>query len=127
LHKEGFSPTVEFCHCVALFDDFVRSGQNLRRNREADLLRSLQIGHELKFLGCSIGKSAGFAPFGSCLHRMSVTETNQFRCKLRQALLLLVGKSVFDRDILSLNPAKLTQLSPKPFQEAAIIGSSASV
>ena len=44
-------------------------------------------------------------------------KTNQVRRKLRQALRLLLGKSVLDGDILSLDPSKLAQLLPERLQE----------
>ena len=46
-------------------------------------------------------------------HNQINLETNQVRRKLRQALRLLLGKSVLDGDILSLNPPKLAQLLPE--------------
>src|SRR6266481_1028437 len=52
---------------------------------------------------------------------------NQVRRKLRHALILLLGKSVLDGDILSLNPSKLAQLLPERVQEDRATGSSASI
>jgi hypothetical protein len=43
-------------------DYFVRARQDVRRNREADLLGRLQIDHQLELVGCSTGRSAGLAP-----------------------------------------------------------------
>jgi hypothetical protein len=50
---------------------------------------------------------------------------NQVRRKLRQALRLLLGKSIIDGDILSLNPSKLSQLLPEYLQADRATGSSA--
>ena len=52
-------------------------------------------------------------------------KTNQVRRKLRQALMLLLGKPVLDGDILSLNPAKLAQLLPERLHENRATRSSA--
>ena len=41
------------------------------------------------------------------------------------ALILLLGKSILDGDIFSLNPAKLAQLLPEPVQEDGVAGSCA--
>ena len=41
----------------------VRPRQHVRRNRQADLLGGFQIDDELELVGCSTGRSAGFAPF----------------------------------------------------------------
>ena len=54
-------------------------------------------------------------------------KTNQLRRKLRQALNLLLGKSVLDGDILSLNPSKLGQLLPERLHEDRATGSSACI
>src|SRR5439155_25191604 len=60
-----------------------------------------------------------------CGHNQINLKTNQVRRKLSQALILLYGKPVLDGDILSLNPAKLTQLLPKRLHEDRAAGSSA--
>ena len=63
----------------------------------------------------------------SCGHDQINLKTNQVRCKLRQALMPLLGKPVLDGDILSLNPSKLAQLLPERLQEDGDTGSSASI
>ena len=60
-----------------------------------------------------------------CDHDQINLKTNQVRRKLRQALRLLLCKSVLDGDILSLNPAKLAQLLPERLHEDRATGSSA--
>ena len=49
--------------------------------------------------------------------------SNQVRRKLRQALILLLGKAVLDGDILSLYPSKLAQLLPEHVHEHRAAGS----
>jgi hypothetical protein len=49
---------------------------------------------------------------------------NQVRGKLRQAFILLLGKSVLDGDILSLDPSKLAYLLPERLQADLNTGSS---
>ena len=63
--------------------------------------------------------------WSSCDHDQINLKTNQVRRKLRQALILLLGKPVLDGDILSLDPAKLAQLLPERLQEDRATGSSA--
>ena len=46
-----------------LLNDFVRPRQHVRRNRQADLLRSFQIDDELKFRGLFDGKVGGLRAF----------------------------------------------------------------
>ena len=45
-----------------LFDHFVGTQQDRGRQLDADRLGGLQIHHHLELVGCSIGKSAGWAP-----------------------------------------------------------------
>ena len=68
--------------------------------------------------------NAGGVP---CDHDQINLKTNQVRRKLRQALRLLLGKSVLDGDILSLNPSKLAQLLPERVHEDRATGSSACI
>ena len=60
-----------------------------------------------------------------CGHDQINLKTNQVRRKLRKALRLLLGKSVLDGDILSLNPSKLAQLLPERVHEDGATRSSA--
>ena len=62
-----------------------------------------------------------------CDHDQINLKTNQVRRKLRQALSLLLGKSVLDGDILSLNPSKLAQLLPERLHEDRATRSSACI
>ena len=62
-----------------------------------------------------------------CDHDQINLKTNQVRRKLRQALRLLLGKSVLDGDILSLNPSKLAQLLPERLHEDRATRSSACI
>ena len=62
-----------------------------------------------------------------CDHDQINLKTNQVRRKLRQALMLLLGKPVLDGDIFSLNPAKLAQLLPERVHEDRATGSSACI
>ena len=66
--------------------------------------------------------NAGAVP---CDHDQINIETNQLRRKLRQAIILLLGKPVLDGDILSLNPPKLAQLLPERVHEDRATRSSA--
>ena len=68
--------------------------------------------------------NAGRCP---CGHDQINLETNQVRRKLRQALSLLLGKSVLDGDIFSLNPSKLAQLLPERVHEDRATRSSACI
>ena len=68
---------------------------------------------------------AANADWRPCDHDQINLKTNQVRRKLRQALMLLLGKPVLDGDILSLNPSKLAQLLPERVQEDRATGSSA--
>ena len=43
-----FRMSFEVSNVELLLNDFVRSRQHVRRNRQADLLRRLQINHQLK-------------------------------------------------------------------------------
>jgi hypothetical protein len=52
-------------------------------------------------------------------------QTNKFRRKLRNALILLLGKSVLGGDILSLDPPKLLHLLPERLPKNRTAGSSA--
>jgi|GEM_PF-2049005 len=52
-----------FASCSLLLNDLIRSRQLIRRNRQANLLRRLEIHYWSNFFGCSTGKSAGLAPF----------------------------------------------------------------
>ena len=63
----------------------------------------------------------------SCDHDQINLKTNQVRRKLRQALILLLGKPVLDGDIFSLNPSKLAQLLPERLHEDRATGSSACI
>jgi hypothetical protein len=45
---------------LKLLNDSVRPHQHVRRNRQTDLLRRLQIDHELELLRLLTGKSASF-------------------------------------------------------------------
>src|SRR5438128_11519662 len=49
-------------YCQYSLDYLIRSVQHRLRNRQTDLLRRLEIDDELKFFGCSTGRSAGFVP-----------------------------------------------------------------
>ena len=60
-----------------------------------------------------------------CDHDQINLKTNQVRRKLRQALILLLGKPVLDGDILSLDPSKLAQLLPERLHEDRATRSSA--
>ena len=57
----------------------------------------------------------------------STLRRTKLRRKLRQALTLLLGKSVLDGDILSLDPSKLAQLLPERLHENRATGSSACI
>ena len=46
-----------------LLDHLVRSRQDIRRNREADLLAVFRLITSSNFFSCSAGGSAGFVPF----------------------------------------------------------------
>jgi hypothetical protein len=50
-------------YSVLSFDDPIRPRQDVRRNRETDLLGCSQIDDQLNFVGCSTGRSDGFLPF----------------------------------------------------------------
>ena len=52
-------------------------------------------------------------------------KTNQVRCKLRQAVIFPLCKSVLDGDILSLDPPKLSHLLPERLEEDRHAGSGA--
>src|SRR4029077_202351 len=54
-----FNPSI----VASSFDHLIRSCQHVRRNRQADLLRRLEIYHQLKFRRLLPGRSAGLAPF----------------------------------------------------------------
>ena len=58
------------------------------------------------FFAASVGPSP-------VVHDQINTETNQLRRKLTHAIILLLGKSIFNADIFPLNPAKLPQLLPE--------------
>ena len=62
-----------------------------------------------------------------CDHDQINLETNQVRRKLRQALIVLLGKPVLDGDVFSLNPSKLAQLLPERVQEDRATRSSACI
>jgi hypothetical protein len=49
-------------------DHFIRSHQNLLRNRETDLLRSLEIDHQLKLRRLLDGKLGGLCAFQDLVH-----------------------------------------------------------
>src|ERR1041385_2004741 len=51
--------------------------------------------------------------------------TNQFRCRFRQAVRLLLCKPILDIDIFSLGPTKLTQLLPERLHKGSATNSSA--
>jgi hypothetical protein len=58
----------------------------------------------------------------------STLKANQVRRKLRQAFSAFVlSKSIFDCEILSLNPSKLAQLLPERVHEDRATGSSACI
>src|SRR5262249_5163322 len=54
-------------------------------------------------------------------------KADQLRRKLRQPLIFLLGESILDGDILSLNPAELAQLLPKHIQVDLATGSRARI
>ena len=72
--------------------------------------------------GCSLRRQRRWS---SCDHDQINLKTNQVRRKLRQALILLLGKPVLDGDIFSLDPAKLSHLLPERVHEDRATGSSA--
>jgi hypothetical protein len=72
--------------------------------------------------GCSL---RGQRRWSSCDHDQVNLKTNQVRRKLRQTLILLLGKPVLDGDIFSLDPAKLSHLLPERVHEDRATGSSA--
>src|SRR5512147_768457 len=76
------------------------------------------------------GNGAG-GIFGCCRRHCSTDdnnvnfETNQLGCKLRGARQLLLQKAALDRDIFSLDPAKLAQLVSERIHEHGASGCTA--
>src|SRR4029077_20648721 len=60
-----------------------------------------------------------------CDHDQIDLKTDKVRRKLRQALMLFLGKPVLEGDIFSLDPAKLSHLLPERVHEDRATGSSA--
>ena len=48
---------------LASFNYFIRPHQHIRRNRQADLLRSFEIDHEFKLRGLLDGQVGGLCAF----------------------------------------------------------------
>src|SRR5205085_351157 len=57
-----------------------------------------------------------------CTYNQIDLKTNQLRCKVGQALTLLLGKSVLDGEILSLNPSKLAHFLQERVHEDRAAG-----
>ena len=51
-----------------LFNNSVRRAQHVRRDRQADLLRGLEIDDELELVGCSTGKVGRLSAFENFVH-----------------------------------------------------------
>ena len=45
-----------------LFDNLVGAGEQRLRHGDTERLRGLQVDDQLELVGCTTGKSAGFAP-----------------------------------------------------------------
>ena len=57
-----------FAHCWLSFNDLIRPRQHIRRNRQADLLRRLQIDDELELHRLLHGEISGLAAFQYLVH-----------------------------------------------------------
>ena len=55
-------------HSVFSFDHPIRSGQHIRRNRQADLLRRFQIDDELELLGLLDRQIGGLSALEDSVH-----------------------------------------------------------
>jgi hypothetical protein len=83
-----------FCHCASLLDHSIRPIQHRLRNREADLLRGLEIDHQLKLRRLlhrqvsRLGTLEDSVPCSSCYHDDINLKTHQLGRKLRIPILL---------------------------------------
>jgi hypothetical protein len=55
--------SIWFCHCASSLDHFIRSHQHVGRDRQADLLRCLQVDHKLELRRLLYGKVGGLGAF----------------------------------------------------------------